>query len=166
MNIAVDLSRFTTNNVLYLDPTNNIIINGTFAKINYITEWFTMNGVYLMFPIEITAIEGVDTKMVMKYNPHTYKNTHLIQDLMRIEHRLLDNYLQTKVQSRRKKIVLSKQLSSGSMKIYKEKAYMEETGDSLPRNKIHYMIKISGIWETANECGITYKLFECHSYME
>lgn len=166
MNIAVDLSRFTTNNVLYLDPTNNIIINGTFAKMNYITEWFTMNGIYLMFPIEISSIDGSDTKMVMKYNPHTHRNAQLIQDLTRIEHRLIDNYLQTRPRHTHKKIVLSKQLYNGGMKIYKEKAYVEETKEYLPRNKTYYMIKISGIWETENECGITYKLFETHSYVE
>jgi hypothetical protein len=53
-------------------------------------------------------------------------------------------------------------MNSGIMKIYREFSYHDtrET-DTMPRDKspIKCILKMSGIWESSNEIGITFKLF-------
>jgi hypothetical protein len=164
MNFAVEIPYITQNNILMLDLTPNIVINGSFTKINYITDFLTINGLYIMFPINPLETFGARTKMQMKYNPYTPANAALLHDVMQLEHRLLDMYIHMRGLPIKKQISLSKQLQAGYMKIYKEMT----AGVILPPpagfGKRSYMIKISGIWESGNECGITYKLFESFGY--
>jgi hypothetical protein len=49
---------------------------------------------------------------------------------------------------------LSKQLYSGMIKIYN---MFRENRES---KNTQYVIKISGIWETNNDIGITYKIYQ------
>jgi hypothetical protein len=46
---------------------------------------------------------------------------------------------------------LKQQIQNGSIKYYK---------DHMTKGNLYY-IKLSGIWETHNEIGITYKMIEC-----
>ena len=66
---------------------------------------------------------------------------------------MLDNYIQTRQKNLKKVILLSKQLNSGFMKIYKE-----NNSSNKNLNK-KFCVKISGVWETRDECGLTYKLY-------
>jgi hypothetical protein len=56
---------------------------------------------------------------------------------------------------------LSKQLYLGSMKIYKDlhsfKNY-DNNNKNTDENSVDFFLKISGVWETENEIGLTYKL--------
>jgi len=52
-----------------------------------------------------------------------------------------------------KVLLLSKQLASGFMKVYKE----SHLSSAKPPDT--FCVKISGVWETKDECGLTYKLF-------
>ena len=53
-------------------------------------------------------------------------------------------------------MVLSKQLHSGFFKLYREQHNDKKGGN------VKYVLKISGIWETKNEIGITFKLLEMY----
>tara|TARA_B100001758_G_C18356580_1_gene583074 strand:+ start:296 stop:772 length:477 start_codon:yes stop_codon:yes gene_type:complete len=158
MNIIINTQSFNTHNAYWLDTKPNIIMDGNFTKINYINEIFTMNGIFLTFPIQVSSIDIIDNKKQMKFNTANYANASLIKEFVRIEHRLLDNYMQTKQINHKKNYLLAKQLYSGIMKIYKENIQNETN-----MRTIQYVIKISGIWETTNECGLTYKLFEAYN---
>ena len=52
MNISIDLPKVTLPNVYFLDKKTNIIMDGNFTKILYSNDCFTMNGLYILFPIE------------------------------------------------------------------------------------------------------------------
>jgi hypothetical protein len=118
-----------------------------------------------MFPINTLETYGHRTKMQMKYNPYTTINSAILYDIMQLEHRLLDMYMQLRDNSAlRKQLSLSKQLQVGYMKIYKEMTGGVILSPPAGFGKKSYMIKISGIWESDNECGITYKLFESFGY--
>jgi hypothetical protein len=164
MNFAVDIQHLLTNNILLLESNPNIVISGSFTKVNYITEWFTMNGLYIMFPVEPLDISGMGTKLHLKYNPYTPYNASMIQELIKLEHKLLDMYIYTRNANLTKHISLSRQLQMGNIKVYKE---MTAGIIAPPPSGFHiksYMIKVSGIWESNDECGITYKLFEAYGY--
>jgi hypothetical protein len=52
--------------------------------------------------------------------------------------------------------LLSKQLYSGKIKVYKE----INNGENYEGKNKYYVIKLSGIWESNEEVGLTYKLIE------
>ena len=128
-------------------------MDGNFTKLCYITPNMTMNGLYLHFPVEVVTNEIVDDKTQIKFHPNSQYNIDLIKDFTKIEHKMLDNYIQTQQKPLKKVQLLSKQLMSGFMKVYKENNYTELYHYN------DYCVKISGVWETRDECGLTYKLF-------
>ena len=153
MNLTIPSNTFITRNVSWLDTKNNTIMSGTFTKLCYNTPHMSMNGLYLHFPVDIAETDIIHDKTQLKFNPQSLKNNRIIKDFTIIEHKMLDNYIQTKHKVLRKVNLLSKQLISGFMKVYKESNYLD-----FPQYN-DYCVKISGVWETHNECGLTYKLF-------
>jgi hypothetical protein len=155
MNFAIDLNNFGLENLSFLDSKKNIIMEGHFTKLNFLTEWFTMNGLYFNFPIEIKNI-SLGEKNIVKFDAYTKQNISIIQYFSTIEQKLLYFYSIIKGKSLQKNNLLTKQLYSGHMKVILEKV-------SLYSGSTKLILKISGIWETDNEIGITYKLFEGES---
>lgn len=155
MNFAIDFNNFGLENLSFLDSKKNIIMEGQFTKLNFLTEWFTMNGLYFNFPIEIKNI-SLGEKNIVKFDAYTKNNISIIQYFSTLEQKLLDFYSIIKGKSLKKNSLLTKQLYSGYMKVILEKITLCSTSKQL-------ILKISGIWETDNEIGITYKLFEGES---
>ena len=153
MNINILASNFITYHVLWLDTKNNTIMPGKFTKIVYSTSCMTMTCLYISFPIITENTDATDDKTYLKFTPQSPENINLILEYTRIESRMLDNYIQIRHKNLKKVNLLSKQLLSGFMKVYKESPNIEL------QNCDNYCVKISGVWETQFECGLTYKLF-------
>ena len=159
MNIILDLNRLVIGNTHFLDTKRNIIIEGDFTKIIYSSELFTMNGIYLLFPIEISTIDKITNKTIMKFHPYSRHNLSSIQDFSKLEYQIIEYYKQMHNCTKKTSNMLSKQMYTGSMKLYKgflQDQYMYNYDDV---KSIHCVIKISGIWETFDEVGLTFKLF-------
>jgi len=153
MNLTIPSKNFITRNICWLDTKNNTIMSGTFTKLCYNTSHMSMNGLYLHFPVVIAEKDIIHDKTQLKFTPHTLQNNRIITGFTNIEHKILDNYIQNRHKSLKKVPLLSKQLMSGFMKVYKE-------SNSIDFHQYNnYCVKISGVWETHNECGLTYKLF-------
>ena len=155
MNISIDLQKITLPNVYFLDKKTNIIMDGNFTKIIYSNDWFTMNGLYVLFPIESHSVDKISNKVILKFNPYNANNSIIIQEFSKLELRILEYYkniyrCKTKISG-----FLSRQLYTGSMKLYKDYGSCD-----IKKNNIQYIIKISGVWETYEEIGLTYKLIE------
>ena len=161
MNILLDFKHFSLYNIFNCDTKENIIMEGKFTKLLYSNELFTMNGIYFSFPIENITIEKVGNKNIIKFHSYSQVNLPIIQEFAKIECRILEHYKYMNKCVRKISNTLSKQLYSGSMKIYKDlhsiKNYdnNNKNTDEIP---VDFFLKISGIWETENEIGLTYKL--------
>ena len=153
MNLNIPASKFITHYVSWLDTKNNTIMDGNFTKLCYITPHMTMNGLYLHFPVEAVVNDTIDDKTQLKFHPQSHQNVQIIKEFTKIEHKMLDNYIQTQQKPLKQVHLLSKQLLSGFMKVYKENNYTDL------HHYNDYCVKISGVWETRDECGLTYKLF-------
>jgi len=116
-----------------------------------------MNGLYVIFPVENITIDKLSNKNIIKFNPYSANNLHVIQDFSKIEYRIIEYYKTMNRCSRKTSNLLSKQMYSGKMKVYKEMNNNTE-------EKKSYVIKISGVWESKEEVGITYKLIEVNEY--
>ena len=71
-----------------------------------------------------------------------------------MEQQILDYYIQYQQRTFKKCNLLNKQLFNGFIKINSSSKHFE-------RSK-KLIIKISGIWETKTEIGITYKIFDAN----
>jgi hypothetical protein len=162
MNISIDLQKTQLLNIYFLDKKRNIIMDGNFTKILYSNEWFTMNGLYILFPVEVLQIEKNTNNNILRFNPYQNNNMSLIQEFAKLEYRIIEYYKNTYNCRCKISNFLSKQMHSGSMKLYKE---LNST--DIEKRNTQYIIKISGVWETYEDVGLTYKLIEVNeNYLE
>lgn len=156
MNIVFDYNKFTLGYTNFLEAKRNMIMDGTFSKIIYSNPFFTLNGIYLYLPIEIQGIEKTMNKNIIKFYPSSPNNINLVQDISKIEYRIIEYYKQLNNVIKKTTCLLTKQLYSGNLKLYKDYNDHKFSNDSKPT----YIIKISGIWESSEEVGINYKVIE------
>jgi len=153
MNITLELNKIIISNIYFLEKKKNIIMDGNFTKILYSNSWFTMNGLYVLFPIEVLSIDKNINKSILKFNPYQNNNITIIQEFVKLEQQILEYYVKLNNCKSKLSTNLLRQLYLGTLKIYKD--------FNLTDNKnLHYMIKISGVWETHENVGITYKVIE------
>lgn len=155
MNISIDLNKITLPNVYFLEKKTNLIMDGNFTKIIYSNDCFTMNGLYVLFPIEVLNLDKIGTKVILKFNPYQTCNATIIQEFSKLELRILEYYKNLYRCKGKISTFLSRQMYTGSMKLYKD-----YNSSDIKKKNVQYIIKISGVWETYDEIGITYKLME------
>jgi len=159
MNIILDIESFYLGYIYFLETKRNIIIDGVFTKIIYSSDIFSMSGVYLTFPVMFQTVEkGMSNKYLRMYNCFP-GNIQLVHDFSKLEFKIIEHYKQMRGCTKKPSYLLAKQLYSGNLKIYKEhNQYENEMSPSIDQPE--YYVKISGIWETKDELGITYKIIE------
>jgi hypothetical protein len=146
MNIVLNINHFDIINVSFLEKKNNNIVEGVFSKIIYTDEFITLNGIFLDFPLEIIPQEKSNNKNYLFF---TLQANHvLIAKIHEFENTLIDCYNIEKNICKRNVNNLYNQLLSGKIKIFNNSYNIRDN---------HIVLKISGLWETANEIGITYK---------
>jgi len=150
--LMLPLNEISSENVFFLDGKKNILMEGVFTKMIYMNEWFTMNGIYLSFPVKVQQIDinpNVGQKHTITFSVEDHVD--LIENVEYLERMILEKY---KHISSGKFPVYSIQhsLRMGFFKIYKEtKLLHKNTG---------FAIKISGIWENAKNYGLSYKIMD------
>jgi hypothetical protein len=153
MNIVFDYEDFRSDNLFFLERKRNVVIDGFFSKIIYSDQFFTMNGIFFAIPLQMQKTCAKDAKYINFY-PHDIKNIYNITKLSEIEHAIINYYKKTQgIMEKRNSLVLTNQLYNGFFKIYKENSFSSGTTKK-------YMLKISGLWESGDEVGITYKFME------
>jgi len=143
------LSEVTEENIYFLDSKKNILMDGTFTKLMFMNEWFTMNGIYIAFPIYVQNIE-INPMMGQKHTIAFSVNSHLdlIEKIEALERAILSRYgIHENIKIPMYNINHS--LRMGAFKIYK--TIHKNTG---------FALKISGIWENAKNYGLSYKIVE------
>jgi hypothetical protein len=122
---------------------NNVMKNGNFIKILYLTPFFKMNGIYLKINIVNYLNENNIYRNNYIYNPYMYID--LIEKIKNIE---IDILSRAGIIEKNPECDLYKKLISGNIKIITD--IIEEKYDN-------FIIKISGIWENDNHYGLNYK---------
>jgi len=147
MNILLNIHDFKLEDVFLMESKENIIINGIFVKILYSPEYFTMNGIFLDFPVKNFERKNFNGKNVVFFD--IKENLDLISQFSKIETDILSFYIKNGDNIKKKINTIGTQLRNGMMKYYN---YISSTIQN------RFYIKISGVWETASDIGITYKL--------
>ena len=142
MNLILNLDQFNQDNIYFNNTIkNNIIHNSLFSRIIYSTNLFTINGLNFSVNLNNISIEHYYNKYKCNFKP-SIQNTNIIQSLCNIERALLTKFNITKIPV----YAINDQLKTLSFKIFANN-----------ENITIIILKISGIWETENNYGITYK---------
>jgi hypothetical protein len=138
-----------------MESKENNIMNGYFIKILYSSEEFTMNGIYIDFPLCNFEKKIFNNKKVLFFD--AVSQSELISRISEIENHIIQLFVKNESTQNenisRKKIVttIQSQMNNGMMKYYN---YNTDSDSS------NFYIKLSGIWETISDIGVTYKLIQ------
>jgi len=142
MNLLLKLNQYNIDNIYLCEPIkNNIISDGSFIRIIYSSDNFILNGVYLVFNLNNIFINKIYNKYQCLFS--TIAHTKLILQIKQIEEQILKK---CNITNKTPQFKLYEQLTFGNIKVFNE-----------PKNNQSFILKISGIWETSNKYGITYK---------
>ena len=147
MNIVKRIDQYDDNCILLCDPIkNNVMNDGNFIRILYSTNTFTLNGIYLYITLNDIICEKYYSKYRCTFNVSNHKdiidNLKIIEDDLLKKCDIIDKAPQYKIYE---------QLKNGNLKIF------NDVGN---RSVCSFILKISGIWETQYNYGLTYKFIK------
>ena len=138
MNFIIE--NFDSNNIYFQSPVKNTVIdNSIFIGIIYSTDSVSLNSISMNVNFNVKQIEQVYNKVKLYIS-----NDDEIKRLCKIENEILNR---ADIYGKTRRYHLSNQLNSGFIKIIHQ---------TYPDN-INIILKISGIWETQTDYGLTYK---------
>jgi len=171
MNIVLDISNLYLNGIFVFDKRKNVIIDGYFSRLVYSTPDFVMNGLYIkcvFYKIQeirhsnsynqfsaLCLSESSSTESFRSTESFDLKNPHnlsLITSLCAIEEYVLHQYKEIKNVNKACVYNLRNQLYGGTIKLSGSTATYSAKNES-----IKLIAKISGVWETDNSIGLTFK---------
>lgn len=150
---VVDVSeKLNEKKIQFLNSKRNITMDGEFTKILFVTEHFSMDSLFIEFPIELQH-EPINKNAALKINT---TNNLLINKFSELEKQLINYYKLYKNVNKKSILLLGNNLTNGNVKIFTPlKSY-----NGIKKT---YGIKISGIWESYDSIGLTYKIIEVSS---
>lgn len=147
MNIVKKIEQYDDNNIFFCEPTKNNVMNeGNFIRILYSTHNMVLNGIYLLISLNDITCEKYYTKYRCCFNVTAHIET--INSLKIIEEEILKKYENIKKIPQYK---IYEQLRNGNIKIF---------NDIGNKTSCSFILKISGIWETEDKYGLTYKFIK------
>lgn len=145
MNIIHNIKSYDPLHINFTEAKRNVIIDGLFTKIIYTNENITTMGMYFDIPVD-SYHESKDTIEFID------KDCELINKLSKIETDVLNYYIMScNINKKNCRKDLHKRILDGHIKVYKKSG--QKRMDKL-------IIKISGVWESNKDIGITFKLLE------
>jgi len=148
MNIAIEIDEFSIENVFFQDPVKNTVMeDSNFIRALYSTELFVLNGIFLKITLKTSAVERYFNKYKCSFDMGV--NREEISRIIVLENMILQR---AAINGKRPCHKIHEQLASGNIKLF------TDNGDS--REEDTYILKMSGIWETETDYGITYKFMD------
>jgi hypothetical protein len=148
MNIAIPIEKYKDNKYLFLEPIENTIIKDSlFHRIILSNNLICMNNINIKLDISNIVIE----KYYNKYKCTIDIMSDYCREIASIEKSILDSI---NIEYKHKKLNISDQLNTGFIRIFSNMDLQNKL-----YNKFSIILKISGIWETCDEYGITFKFY-------
>ena len=146
MFIIKKLEQYNENYVYFCEPIkNNIVQDGIFIRILYSSPEVVFNGIYLEIYLYDIYFEKYYNKYKCSFNITHHGNKETIEKMKLIEENLLKKYM---LPGKTPHFKIHEHIRNGNIKIF---------CDTVPKNNSILVLKISGIWETATNYGLTYK---------
>jgi hypothetical protein len=146
MNLVKRIEQYNNEHLFFCEPIKNNIMNeGSFIRILYSSDLMILNGIYLLINLTDITCEKYYNKYKCNFNISNQKDT--IESLKLIEENILKKYQTNKTPSYK----IYEQFRAGNIKIF---------NDIGNQNTCSFILKISGIWETHFNYGLTYKFIK------
>jgi hypothetical protein len=144
MNIVIRIDQYDDKSIYFCEPIkNNIMNDGNFIRILYTNPQVTLNGVYLFIKLNDVVCEKYYNKY--KCNFDVVSHTNIIDNLKVIEENILKKL---DIKEKTPQFKIYEQIKNGNIKIF---------NDIGNKSSCSFILKISGIWETLSNFGLTYK---------
>ena len=153
MFLTIPINLYNHEHIIFMDKKKNIILeNSFFTKILYSPRTITINGLYIIINLKLATINNTtqnnkNIKCIGNLVNSAENNTNL-EKLFQIEKHILDNYAEYFSAEKTHIYMIRNSFYNGSFKIY----------EKINKNTNTFIFRISGIWESANEIGLTYKI--------
>ena len=145
MNISLNKEDFSIDNVYFYEPIKNSIIeNSSFIRLIYYNELMVINGIYIK--IDFDNVTKTNDFSKQKITININDNAKIINYIKSIESEILQKI---NIQRKRKIYKINEQLMTGYIKHLIDNKYANS-----------FILKISGIWESENDYGLTFKFIE------
>jgi hypothetical protein len=148
MNVVINAGSFQPPHVYFQESVKNTIMDDSnFIRICYSNELFALNGILLKLHIRTFNVEKYFNKYKCSYDVNT--NREEIAKVAAIERQVLQRLGLNK---KRANYRITEQLNSGNIKLFTDNINIKIPDE--------YILKISGIWETETDFGLTYKFMD------
>lgn len=138
MNIALSVKDITIDDIFFLDPIKNIIINNSkFIRIIYSNNLLTLNGIYLICNID---------------NKDKNNNHGLLLYIQSLEYNILNKFSKEKIKNYK-------------IREYFNNNFINTDYTKDQEKYTKYILKISGIWDASNNIGLTFKFLKLDSIL-
>ena len=138
MNIALSVKDITIDDIFFLDPIKNIIINNSkFIRIIYSNNLLTLNGIYLICNID---------------NKDNNNNHGLLLYIQSLEDNILNKFSKEKIKNYK-------------LREYFNNNFINIDYTKSQENYSKYILKISGIWDASNNIGLTFKFLKLNTIL-
>ena len=150
MNIIKRFDQYDEKYIYFCEPIKNNIMNeGNFIRIIYSTNNLMLNGIYLLLSLNDITCEKYYNKYKCIFNVNNHKE--LIENIKTIEENILKKI---EIKNKIPLFKIYEQISNGNIKLFNE---VTNKSNNL------FVLKISGIWETQFNYGVTYKFVNINS---
>ena len=147
MNIVIGLDDFKTEHAFFSPPVKNMVIEeSNFIKLIYSNSIITLNCIYIQVPLRFLYTERYFNKFKYSFDINDSNNMEVMKKLYSIELDILGKINIKKTQV----LHLYDKLSKGVIKMDAEREHKDAPDK-------YVFLKISGVWETADNYGLTCK---------
>lgn len=148
--IAEYIEKINTNHIIICDPIKNSIMqHSNFYKIVYSNELLSLNGLYVLFNLK--NINQNKDKILFNYSD----NKFIVDKIANLE-----VYILNLINSNKNRIYkITELLTNGYIKYcYNDNSINNTSFNNFSNVNKSLIIKISGLWETKDNIGVTFKI--------
>lgn len=145
MNIIKTINQYTIDNVFFGDLQRNTVIqDSNFMRLLYSSDYFTLNGIFILVEFKNINVEKYFSKYKCNFN--IQENAEIIKCIQDIEVGILKKL---SISNQSPSFQIGPQVSSGNIKMF---------SNNIPqKGNLRVILKLSGIWDNGKDYGITYK---------
>lgn len=140
MNILLEKHNMNPDHIYFGETLQNSIIeNGVFTRVIYSNSDIIMNGMHFYVEIPSSHLYRENNRIKIK------KENDSLNFMFYVENSILQ------------KISLNK-TKNYKLKEYLKSGFIKYNSENESMSHMHFILKISGVWETDNEYGLTFKI--------
>ena len=162
--LCEELTNINLNNIIIMEAIkDNVLQESYFFKINYYNDIIVYNGLYIRFELKI--LELLNDKILYNID----ENLYTFNKIYKLEYDILNILnIQKKKKFKIKEIIEKKNIKYNNIDINSNINVDTLNNFKNIYNKndtISFILKISGIWKTNENYGLTFKFLICNKYL-